>query len=102
MLSASDPSSPTDYGARPSWSQQKRPRIPVGKLFGMPQGRALVLLPGEEAPRVSRIKGYFAIRQLARRSDANPFFTGGNFASRRRTVAISCLILFLLLILARL
>jgi type IV secretory pathway TraG/TraD family ATPase VirD4 len=77
VLSASDPSSPTDYMARPSWSQQKRPRIPVGKMFGMPQGRALVWLPGDEAPRVSWVRGYFEL-PLNRFGDANPYFTGNN------------------------
>jgi type IV secretory pathway TraG/TraD family ATPase VirD4 len=74
VLSASDPVGPTDYGVRPSWSQQKRPRIPVGKMFGMPQGRALVWLPGDEAPRVSWVKGYFEL-PLNRAADENPYFT---------------------------
>jgi len=50
-----------------SWSQQKRPLIPVGKMFSMPNGRALVWLPGDEAPHVSRIN---------RLADANPYFRG--------------------------
>lgn len=75
VLSASDPSGPTDFGARPSWQQQKRPRIPVGKMFGMPNGRALVFLPGDEAPRVSRIRGYFEL-PLNRFAEANPYFRG--------------------------
>ena len=41
ILSAADPSNPGDLGVRPSWQQQKRPRIPVGKLFSMPDDRAL-------------------------------------------------------------
>ena len=60
---------------RPSWSQQKRPRISVGKMFGMPQGRALVWLPGDEAPRVSRIKGYFEL-PLNRFADVESLFHG--------------------------
>jgi type IV secretory pathway TraG/TraD family ATPase VirD4 len=76
VLSASDPSSPTDYRVRPSWSQQKRPRIPVGKMFGMPPGRSLVWRPGDEAPRVSWIKGYFEIPELNRRASPNPYFRG--------------------------
>jgi type IV secretory pathway TraG/TraD family ATPase VirD4 len=74
VLSASDPSSPADM-VRPSWSQQKRPRIPVGKMFGMPQGRALVWLPGDEAPRVSRIRGYFDL-PLNALASPNPYFRG--------------------------
>jgi type IV secretion system protein VirD4 len=74
VLSASDPTGPTDYRARPSWSQQKRPRIPVGKMFAMPEGRACVWLPGDEAPRVSWIKGYFEL-PLNRVADENPYFT---------------------------
>ncbi|MGD0109652.1 MAG: type IV secretory system conjugative DNA transfer family protein [Rhodopila sp.] len=76
ILSASDPSGPTDFGPRPSWSQQKRPRIPVGMMFSMPNGRALVWLPGDEAPRHARIRGYFEIPELNRRADANPYFRG--------------------------
>ena len=75
VLSASDPSSPGDYLARPSWSQQKRPRIPVGKMFGMPQGRALVWLPGDEAPRISRIRGYYEL-PLNALASPNPYYRG--------------------------
>jgi type IV secretion system protein VirD4 len=75
-LSASDPSSPNDFGVRPSWSQQRRPLIPAAKLFSMPNGRALVWLPGDEAPRVARIRGYFEIPELNRRADPNPYFRG--------------------------
>ena len=46
-------------------------------MFGMPQGRALVWLPGDEAPRVSRIRGYFEL-PLNRFADANPYFRGSN------------------------
>jgi type IV secretory pathway TraG/TraD family ATPase VirD4 len=74
VLSASDPG-PTDYRVRGNWTQQKRPRIPVGKMFGMPQGRALVFLPGDEAPRFSHIRGYFEL-PLNRLADANPYFRG--------------------------
>jgi type IV secretion system protein VirD4 len=72
VLSASDPS-PTDYGVRPSWQQRKNPRIPVGKMFGMPAGRALVWLPGDEAPRMSWVRGYFELRQLNARASPNPY-----------------------------
>jgi len=75
VLSAADPSSPTDRTVRPSWSQQRRPRIPLDKMFGMPQGRALVWLPGDEAPRVSWMRGYFEL-PLNRFADVNPYFRG--------------------------
>jgi len=78
VLSAADPSSPRDFGARPSWQQQKRPRIPVGKLFGLPSDRALVWRPGEEAPTLVRMKGYFEIPKLRRRADRNPYYTSDN------------------------
>ena len=73
ILSAADPSSPTDLGVRPSWQQQKRPRIPVGKLFSMPDNRALVWRPGEEAPTVVRMRAYYEIPRLAARSSPNPY-----------------------------
>ena len=76
VLSAADPSSPADFGARPNWGPQKRERIPVGKMFGMPQGRAVVWLPGDDPPRIVRVKGYFEIAQLAARADPNPYYTG--------------------------
>jgi type IV secretion system protein VirD4 len=76
-LSASDPS-PTDYGVRPSWGQRKQSRIPVGKFFSMPPGRAAVWLPGDEAPRVSWVRGYFEIPELNRRASPNPYFSGSN------------------------
>jgi len=77
VLSAADPSNPTDFMVRGNWQQQKRPRIPVGKMFGMPDGRALVWLPGDEAPRVSRIKGYFEL-PLNALASPNPYFRGNN------------------------
>jgi type IV secretion system protein VirD4 len=84
ILSAADPSGVNDADVRPSWQQKERERISLQKMFGMPQGMALVFLPHEEIPRVARIKGFFEIRQLARRADANPYFRGGGSASRRR------------------
>lgn len=65
-------------GPRPHWQQQKRPRIPVGKMFGMPKGRALVWLPGDEAPRISWVKGYFEIPRLRRRASLNPYYKGAS------------------------
>jgi type IV secretion system protein VirD4 len=69
-----DPATPADLGVKPSWGPQKRERIRVGKMFGMPQGRALVWLPSDEAPRVVSVRGYFDIPKLARRADPNPYF----------------------------
>ena len=51
--SFADPATPSDLGVKPSWRPQKRERIRVGKMFGMPQGRALVWVPNDEAPRIS-------------------------------------------------
>jgi type IV secretory system conjugative DNA transfer VirD4/TraG family protein len=68
VLSAADPTSPADFGVRPSWQQQLRDRIPLHKMFGMPRGRALVWKPGDEAPRMSWVKGYFEIPELAARA----------------------------------
>jgi len=74
VLSAADPSSRNESEMRPSWQQQKRERIPLAKMFGMPPGRALVWLPGDEAPRVSRMEGYFDIKKLNARASENPYF----------------------------
>ena len=76
VLSASDPSGAHDAVVRPSWQQRERDRIPLHKMFGMPQGTALVWLPHEEVPRVARVKGYFEIADLNRRADPNPFYRG--------------------------
>jgi TraM recognition site of TraD and TraG len=76
VLSASDPTSPSDFGPRLSWQQQKRARIPLAKMFAMPQGTGLVWLPGDEVPRVSRLKGFFEIRELDARASANPYYSG--------------------------
>jgi type IV secretory pathway TraG/TraD family ATPase VirD4 len=74
VLSAADPSSPSDFGSRPSWQQQQRERIPLAKMFGMPKGRALVWKPGDEKPRISWVKGYFEITKLNQRASANPYY----------------------------
>jgi hypothetical protein len=74
VLSASDPSRPGDVGVRPSWQQQQRERIPIDKMFAMPKGRALVWKPGDGAPRVSWVKGYFDIPELKARAEPNPYF----------------------------
>ena len=70
VLGAADPSR-QETERRPSWQQQKRERIPLAKMFGMPPGKALVWLPGDEAPRIAHMKGYFETR-LRRRASANP------------------------------
>ena len=73
ILSAADPSNPGDLGVRPSWQQQKRPRLPAGKLFSMPDDRALAWRPGEEAPTVVRMKAYHELPRLAARASVNPY-----------------------------
>lgn len=89
VLSAADPSGPTNFGARPSWQQQQRERIPLDKMFGMPRGRALVWKPGDEAPRVSWVKGYFEIPELNARASPNPYYQGDQpaAAAPRRNAA---------------
>lgn len=74
VLSSADPSSPNDLGARPSWQQQQRDRVPLDAMFAMPRGRALVWLPHDETPRMSWVKGYFEIPDLARRASENPYY----------------------------
>ena len=86
VLSAADPSSPNDLGARPSWQQQKRERIPVGKMFGMPQGRALAWLSGDDPPRIVRVKGYFDIPKLNARASPNPYHRNDKPKAKRATV----------------
>jgi type IV secretion system protein VirD4 len=80
VLGASEPR-PGDAMPGKSWQQRERDRIPPGKMFAMPRGRALVWLPHEEAPRVSWVKGYFELRGLARRASPNPYH--GGTAARR-------------------
>ena len=53
-------------------------------MFGMPPGRALVWLPGDEAPRVSRMKGYFEIKKLNARASENPYFKGSGKRRSRK------------------
>jgi hypothetical protein len=48
-------------------------------MYGMPQGTALVWLPRDSRPRISRVKGYFELG-LNRRADPNPYYPG----NRRR------------------
>lgn len=74
--SVADPSSPSEFRTRPSWSPQKRERVPVGKMFAMPRQRALVWLPGDEAPHKVRVKGYFEIPELNAHADPNPYYRG--------------------------
>jgi type IV secretory pathway TraG/TraD family ATPase VirD4 len=86
--SYSDPASPTDLRVKPSWSPHKRERIPAGMMFSIPRGKALVWLPGDDAPRISRVKGYFDIPELAARADPNPYYKGpaARSAPRRKWV----------------
>jgi type IV secretory pathway TraG/TraD family ATPase VirD4 len=76
VLSAAEPSNPSELRARPNWGPQKRERIPAGKAFAMPHGAALAWLPGDDAPRKLRVKGYFEIPELNARADPNPYYRG--------------------------
>jgi hypothetical protein len=85
MRSVGLPSRMGDGSPSISFSPQIRDRIPFDKMRGMPQGTALVWLPGDQAPRVSRVKGYFEL-SLNRRADPNPYYHGnarGWFGRRR-------------------
>jgi type IV secretory pathway TraG/TraD family ATPase VirD4 len=87
VLSASDPNSPTDLWPRPSWGPQTRARIPIEKIFAMPPWHAIAFLPGRDAPLPIRCDGYFAVPELNKRADANPYYLGKPAAapaSRRR------------------
>lgn len=76
VKSVTAPSSFGQFAPSRSYQQQIRDRIPLHKIFGMPNGIALVWLPGEEKPRISKVKGYFEL-PLNRLADANPYFHGG-------------------------
>ncbi len=88
--SYADPATPAEVRVKPSWQPQKRERIRAGKMFSMPRGKALVWLPGDEAPRISTVKGYFDIPELASRADPNPYYkppvrpASGRSAGQRR------------------
>lgn len=69
------------------WTQKERDRIPLNKMFGMPRGRAIVWKPHDEAPRISWIKGYFEIPELARKASPNPYYRGGDGKRARRGIA---------------
>ena len=73
VRSASNPSRMGDGGPSVNVSQHTRDRIPLHAMYGMPQGTALVFLPGDLRPRISRVKGYFEVG-LNRRSDPNPYY----------------------------
>jgi type IV secretion system protein VirD4 len=79
VRSASNPSRMGDGGPSINVSQHTRDRIPLHAMYGMPQGIALVWLPGDSRPRISRVKGYFELG-LNRRADRNPYYHG----NRRR------------------
>jgi type IV secretion system protein VirD4 len=87
VLSAADPSGPGDLGARPSWQQQNRARIPIAKLFSMPDAKALVWVPGSEAPTLVHAKAYFEIAKLAARASPNPYYAGAGAGGGRRGAA---------------
>jgi type IV secretory pathway TraG/TraD family ATPase VirD4 len=87
--SYADPSSPNDLGVKPSWSPLLRERIRAGKMFSMPVNKALVWLPGDEKPRVSHVKGYFEIPELAARASVNPYYTPKAAAASKASPAPS-------------
>jgi hypothetical protein len=76
VLSVNEPK-PGDLVPGGVYGPRERERIPLAKMFGMPRGRALVWKPGDDAPRIAHVKGYFEIPKLARRASPNPYFTGG-------------------------
>jgi hypothetical protein len=76
VLSSNEPK-PGELMPSGGWRPETRERIPLDKMFGMPQGKALVWLPHSDKPRVSTVKGYFEIPKLNARASANPYFTGG-------------------------
>jgi hypothetical protein len=74
------------------WTQKERDRIPLHKMFGMPRGRAVVWKPHDEAPRISWVRGYFDIPELARKSSPNPYWKGGSSAGRRARRGIAAML----------
>jgi hypothetical protein len=54
-----------------------RDRIPLAQMMAMPRNRALVWKPGDEAPRMSWVKGYFELPELAARASENPYHRSG-------------------------
>src|ERR1700730_7147609 len=101
VLSAADPVSPSDLGVRPSWGQQLRDRIPSHKMAAMPRGRALVWKPGDEAPRMSWVKGYWEIPELNARASGNTggasagvVAAAGGFGKAAKVAAVAAVIAF--------
>ena len=90
VYSASDPK-PGEAVGQGGWQQKERDRIGLGDMFRMPQGRALVWLPHEDAPRTSWVKGYFEMRKLARRASPNPYYKGSRRRRAGRAMGIAVL-----------
>jgi type IV secretory pathway TraG/TraD family ATPase VirD4 len=67
---------PGDLGVLGTWQMQKRPRISPGDFFRMPVGVAAVWLPGDDAPRMATMRGYYhkKLRRLGRRAAKNPYY----------------------------
>lgn len=87
VLGATEPK-PGEIMPGRGWQQRERDRIPLAKMFGMPRGRALVWLPHEDAPRMSWVKGYFEIPELAARASPNPYHgSGRNATAHARRIA---------------
>jgi len=83
VVAASDPR-PGEMRPSINWQQRDRDRIPLGKMFGMPPGWALVWLPNEEVPRKVRVLGYFDIPELNARASPNPYYAAPADDTRRR------------------
>jgi type IV secretory pathway TraG/TraD family ATPase VirD4 len=86
VLSSNEPR-PGELMSSGGWRAEIRDRIPLDKMFGMPQGKALVWLPHAEKPRIATVKGYFEIPRLARRASPNPYFKGGKRRPGRKVTA---------------
>jgi type IV secretory pathway TraG/TraD family ATPase VirD4 len=84
---------PADPGVRGTWQMEKRPRILSGEMYRMPVGVAAVWLPGDDAPRMVTMRGYYhkKLRRLGQRAQKNPFYTppGKGPARRLATAAIT-------------
>jgi type IV secretory pathway TraG/TraD family ATPase VirD4 len=93
VLSSNEPR-PGELMPSGGWRAEIRDRIPLDKMFGMPQGKALVWLPHAEKPHIATVKGYFEIPRLARRASPNPYFKGGKRRPGRKvTAAIAAAVL---------
>jgi hypothetical protein len=91
-LSMGEHTGQSSFGPSPTWSLQKVERIPAGKFFSTPRGIAVCWLPGDDKPRIVRMRQYNDIKQLNRRAGVNPLYrppaaTGGGKVALLATVA---------------